>query len=186
MQKIGESAVIADWLEKELEKDRKSPFEIGEDHTSREHEKFAQLLAQKPGSARVFLNYNLRWCQTTLSEEEFRNLKVIWGENRTAIKNAQDILNGESSLLPAQKDHIQEIANNYEQYPERWVLNRRRKPGSGPFLQDGNHRAVATALRLLQGHGFSEKMVYIGYPSLDTFGYTGEVRRQIHLKAGSI
>lgn len=183
---MAEREVIADWVALELEKGHTEAFDIGHDVSNPDDEAFAQLLAQKPGSARIFFTRDLRWCRATLSERAFRDLRIIWDDNPTVMEVARGIRDGSGSLDADRVEHVRKMAADVDRCPDRWVLTRRRRPGSGPFVHDGNHRAVATAIRLLEGRGYREPTVYVGYPSVDPCGFTGALRRRYHLVTGVV
>lgn len=186
MRLVEQHEVVETWLRMELDKESKGTVDLGEQEVLDEYGALTQLLVQKPNCGQVFVEYELQWCSVTLTEAQFRRLRTIWGDELPVMEHAQKLLDGSSDLEEDRKAHIREFAEQPADAVGQLILNRRRRPGVGPLVQDGNHRAVGIALRMLRGEQYRAMAAYIGYPSLDCFGWTGRARARWHAYRGTL
>lgn len=186
MRLVEEQEVVETWLRMELDKESKGAVALGEEEVHEEYRALTQLLVQKPNCGQVFVEYDQQWCAVTLTEGQFRGLRTIWGDERTVMDHARALHNGTSELEADRKARIREFADQPADAFGGLILNRRPPLFSGPFVQDGNHRAVAIAFRMVQGDQYRETEAYIGYPSLDCFGWTGRARALWHSFRGTV
>lgn len=184
MEPVSEKKVVEEWLSLEVDKNGEVAVEI--DTEEEENEALARLFVHKPNSASVFTTFELQWYRHELSKEDFRALRVIWDGNKSSFEEAQAIEN-EQSTLPEEK--VKRIRMFARRFPINThgplIANRRRQFYTGPFLQDGNHRAVGLALHMLQGGEYVPQTAFVGYPTL-TIGWTGELRGYVHRVLGGI
>lgn len=186
MRLVEEQEVIETWLRMELDKESKAAVALGEDEVHEEYRTLTQLLVQKPNCGQVFVEYDLQWCVVRLTESQFQGLQTIWGDERTVMERAQALHSGSSDLEEDRKARIREFADRPVDATGQLILNRRPPLFSGPFVQDGNHRAVAIALRVVRGEQYPETAAYIGYPSLDCVGCTALARAWWHVYRDTI
>lgn len=191
MRLVEEQEVVETWLRMELDKESKSAVNLGEPEVYDEYRSLTQLLVQKPNCGQLFVEYNLQWCAVTLTESQLRSLRTIWGDERTVMDHARALHDayahgGSADLEDERKARIREFADRPAASTGRLILNRRPPLFSGPFVQDGNHRAVAMALRLVRGEQYSAIEAYIGYPALNCFNCTSRARALWHRYRGTV
>jgi hypothetical protein len=186
MRFVEEREVVAEWLSMELAKESKQAVELGEPEVREPYRELVQLLVQKPNCGQLFVDHELQWCATTLTQGQFRRLRSIWGDERLVMEHARAIRDGTSKLEAGRRARIRELADGPAEAIGRLILNRRKRPCSGPFVQDGNHRAVAIALRMVRGDEYPGTDAYVGYPSLDSYGWSGRARAAWHAFRGTL
>lgn len=181
---MDENEVVKEWLA--LEVDKNGPLDLELDADDEYHEDLARLSIHKPDSSHVFRKYDLKWYRHELSEEEFRTLRTIFDGHNHVIEVAQSIHKGHSSLSEETTKRVEMFA---DQFPTNdhgpLIINRRRWLGTGPFLQDGNHRALGLALHMVRGGDYIPQIAYIGYPTTIT-GVTRKLRGSFHQLLGRI
>lgn len=180
MRLVEQQAVVEAWLRMELDKGSKSAVPLGEPEVEDAYRSLTQLLVQKPNCAQVFVEYDLQWCRATLTERQFRTLRTIWTGEQPVMELARALDAERSELAGERQARIREFAANPDDVGGPLIVNRRPALCSGPFVQDGNHRAVANALRMVRGAQYSETPAYVGYPALDCFSCTSRVRALWH------
>lgn len=178
MQPVTEDEVVRQWLSLEAEKEGFQDVEV--DAIKEQNEAFARLLVNKPDSARVFQNFDLEWYRHELSEAEFRSLHSVWDGHESIFDTAREIAHDRSGLSAEIITRIKAISHRFpEEIDGPLIVTRRRWVGSGPFLQDGNHRATGLALHMLHGGEYVPQTAYVGYPTPIT-GISRTLRGTIH------
>lgn len=175
MRPVSRNKVVNEWLDLEKAKDSSDQFDI--DSNVQRCEDVARLLAHKPDAASILWKHDFKWYKHEITEDEFQALQTIW-EGRNIFDAAEAIKNSDSSLSEDKKEKIQSIAANdtIEDYGPLFVY-RRKNLRSGPFIADGNHRAVGTALQILNDCNFQPQTAYVGYPAK---AYTKQIRGRLH------
>ena len=175
LEPVSESEVIRYWLREELddaEDDSLDPDEPETEPALRE-----ELLERKPIASRAFGAKPADWYHADLSEAELRDLRVVVGPHdedwralseddrvesiARRIYDADDVakLNDET---PKDLREVVELAENIDpEGPESRLVV--LKEGDDPaYVVDGNHRAVAHALYLIEGGEFEGQEAYLG------------------------
>ncbi len=163
MKRVPRKQVVNAWLRLEQEKQSDKEFHI--DSTVEESKNIAQLLAHKPDAASIFWKYDFDWFYHEITARELRTLHTIW-EGNTIFDVARAIEEDRSSLSETRIEKIKSIASK-DTIEELGPLIIYRWKGlqTGPFLADGNHRAVALALRTFAKEDYTTQSVYVGYPA---------------------
>lgn len=163
------------WLGLEQEKQPGKEFHI--DSNVEECEKVARLLAHKPDAASIFWKYDFDWYHHEITARELQTLHTVW-EGNNIFDVARAIEQGHSSLSDDKIQKIKSIASkdSIENLGPLFIY-RRKGLRTGPFLADGNHRAVGLALRIINKEDYSLQSVYVGYP---VKAYTKYVRGYFH------
>lgn len=178
MEPVTQDEVIREWLSLEAEKEGFQDVDV--DANKRRNEEFARLLVNKPESARVFQTFDLEWYHHELTEAEFRSLRRIWDGHDLIFETAREIANDRSSLPADKIDRIRAISNLFpNEIDGPLIITRRRWIRSGPFLQDGNHRAIGLALHMLRDGDYVPQSAYVGYPTPIT-GIRRKIRGTFH------
>ena len=178
MRPVSEKEVVSEWLSLENQKGNSPDVSIEAD--KKHNENFARLLLHKPDSASLFRKFDLRWYRHELSEDEFQELQTIWEENRLIFDIARDIYNGESDLSTERIERIKRFAERLPQNTHGpLILNRRRWFGKGPYVTDGNHRAISLALHMFRGGDYIPQNAYVGYPT-PIIGFSRIIRGRFH------
>lgn len=175
MRSVSRNQVVNEWLE--LEQEKESSKEVDIDSNVPECDAVARLLTHKPDAASILWKHDLEWYEHEVTEEKFRTLRTVW-EGRNIFDAAQALQNDDNSLSEDKIEKIKSIAeNNSVEDLGPLFIYRCKKLRSGPFLADGNHRAVGIALQMLDGNNFRPQTAYVGYPAK---AYSKQIRGLLH------
>ncbi|MFC4357947.1 hypothetical protein ACFO0N_08295 [Halobium salinum] len=178
MERVSEGTVVRHWLALERAKhDRDLDGPPPDDVSDRAA--LDELLTFKPGAAAfVWRDAPVEWYRLDLTREEFDDLHVVPGPDGllwralaadgTVRGCAERIADGEADRLRAETrvdvPYVLErrrLLSERDEFREPLVLSTRR--GCVPrFVADGNHRAVALALALLDGRPYTPQPAYLG------------------------
>ena len=172
---VSPTDVMRYWLGEELDDDPDSdldPDELATEPTLRE-----ELLERKPIAGRVFASETAEWYDVELSAEELKNLRVVVGEHdedwraitdddriESVARRIMEVddLSEFDEATPKNLDKVVGLAEEFaDSRPEsRLVVV---KEGDDPaYVADGNHRAVAHVLYLLNGGEYEGHRAYLG------------------------
>ncbi|MGA9399302.1 hypothetical protein [Haladaptatus sp.] len=170
MTRVSQRTVLEKWLELE---DRKGNTPSVAPDSLTERELLDQLLRVKPGVASfIWREKPISWYRLTLSRGSFENLLVVDGPDDmlwkalspdgTILGGARRILNGDPAQLTAETgvdiDRILRFRRNPSDEPLVLVDRQNCRP---PRVADGNHRATARALELLETDTYDPVQVYL-------------------------
>ena len=170
MMRVPRRTVLEKWLELEGNK-RDTPSENLESLT--EDELLDRLLRVKPGAASfIWRETPISWHRLTLSRGSFERLRVVDGpENMlwkalspdgTILGGARRILDGDPDELAKQTGvDIGRIASFRENPSDEPLVLVDRRNCLPPRVADGNHRATARALTLLETGAYDPVQVYL-------------------------
>jgi hypothetical protein len=188
MTPVGQSTVVRYWLRAELAKPvatrrpspRRPPPTVGE---LSDREALDALLDRKPGAA-GFLAAAGRtvWHETTLTPARFRSLRLIdaprglgWrslAPDRCPFTAARRILDADPdglAAVDADVDHVRRLREELGDAAAPPLVVRTRRGRTPWVVVDGNHRAVARAIRVLEAEragepvaGLAPQAVYVG------------------------
>ncbi|SIR83668.1 hypothetical protein SAMN05421858_4063 [Haladaptatus litoreus] len=174
MTRVSQEHVIKRWLELET---RKSDVPSVDAESLTEREALDELLNAKPGAASfLWREAPIEWREVTLSRHAFERLRVIDGpENlswralspdETVLGAARNVSTGNPDDLTAKTGvdvrQVRSIAENPPDEPLVLVDRRNCRP---PRVMDGNYRATARALNLVETGTYDPVSAYVGVPS---------------------
>lgn len=172
MERVSQPTAVRYWLRQEQADAGSVDIETLDDD-----EALDRLLRLKPGAAAfVWRDAPVEWFELTLSRNAFLALHVVSGPEGLAWRalSPDDTVGGAAkridrepaeSLAEATGIDITKILALRDEFPgtsdDRLVLSTRR--GCVPWsVADGNHRAVAKALYLLEGGTYEPQLAYLG------------------------
>jgi hypothetical protein len=187
MERVSQATVLRHWLALERRKrdDERPPPEALDERTALD-----ELLEYKPGAADfVWRDAPVEWYRTTLDAETFDRLRVVGGPDGllwralsadgTVRGCAERIARGDPDRLAAETgvdiDHVLDLRDRKRDRDrdeggedvggtDPLVLSTRR--GCAPYrVADGNHRAVAVALAVLEGEAYTPMEAFVGVGS---------------------
>lgn len=176
MRCVSRNEVVTQWLEMELKKDANENFDISSN--IQECEDVARLLVHKPDAASIFWKHDFKWYRHQISEDEFQTLNTVW-DGISVFEAAENIKEGTSTLSEDKQEKIESIAENSIDDRGPWIIYRSKGFWSDASVADGNHRAVATALQIIQGEKYQPQTTYVGYPSRGLSKYVRGVFHQL-------
>jgi hypothetical protein len=170
MHRVTQAEVLREWLRVERSHPDVEWFAV--DSLS-EREALDELLDRKPGAAAfVWRDAPVTWYETTLDRAAFADLRLVEGPadlgwrdlspDGTVRGAADRIASGDPERLTAETGVDAETVLDFvdEMPAGPFVLSTRE--GCVPrYVADGNHRAVALALRMRSGD-FSPQRAYLG------------------------
>lgn len=176
MERVSQATVLRRWLAAEREKVGADPDGVA---ALSGREALDCLLDRKPGAASfVWRDAPVTWYRTTLSRPEFEALHLVEGPpglgwralspDGTVLGAARHIAAGDPAALAADTgvDMAAVLAARAAGPPREPPLVLSTREGCVPrHVADGNHRAVATALDLLDGDGYEPRPAYLGVGS---------------------
>lgn len=170
MCRVSQLEVLREWLRVERSHPEVDWFRI--DSLS-EREALDELLDRKPGAAAfVWRDAPVKWYETTLDREDFISLRLVEGPANLrwralspdgTVRGAADrIARGNPDELAAETDvDVRIVLEFVEEMPEGPLVVSTREGCVPRFVADGNHRAVAHALRMRSGE-FTPQRAYLG------------------------
>lgn len=172
MRRVPQDEVLREWLRVERSKPDADWFPI--DSLS-EREALDELLDRKPGAAAfVWRDAPVRWYETALDREQVEGLQVVEGPPNLrwralspdgTVRGAADrIARGDPDALAAETGvDVETVVDFVDEMPEGPLVVSTREGCVPRYLADGNHRAVALALRGRSEAGeFSPPRAYLG------------------------
>ena len=172
MRRVPQDEVLREWLRVERSKPDADWFPI--DSLS-EREALDELLDRKPGAAAfVWRDAPVRWYETALDREQVEGLQVVEGPPNLrwralspdgTVRGAADrIARGDPDALAAETGvDVETVVDFVDEMPEGPLVVSTREGCVPRYLADGNHRAVALALRVRSEAGeFSPPRAYLG------------------------
>jgi hypothetical protein len=173
-KRVTETEVVKHWLAVEREKTGADADDLD---TLSHRAALDELLRYKPGAAAfLWRDRPIEWSQTTLSRTEFERLRLIDGPegllwdalspDGTVMGAARRVERVDTAALASETGidvgRILDVADALaDGSVSPLVLTKRRGRGP-PRVADGNHRAVAIALRLLRTAEYRPQMAYLG------------------------
>jgi hypothetical protein len=174
-ERVAEERVVKHWLT--VERHTAGNDSAGLDAMN-SREALDGLLKRKPGAAAFLWRARpVEWYYTTLSRTEFERLRVIDGPtglgwralspDDTVLGAAKRIEREDPAPLMTQTgvdiERVCRLADALAAGDELPALVLTKRRGSGPpRIADGNHRASAAALHLLQTGEYRPQRVYLG------------------------
>lgn len=170
MDRVSQDVAVRAWLAREFAKEG-VPCDV---ESIDEEEALRLLVDYKPGASRfIWRGQPPYWYRTVLDREAFTGLSVIprsawtrFSPDETVVGVARRMLDADIAVLTDETTidlhGIAALADRLPN-PERMgdlILLQRRKPGP-VCVMDGNHRATATAFRLLQSGTYEGQRAYI-------------------------
>lgn len=173
MHRVSQRTVLQEWLgmERQCSGEEQSSVE-----SLSEREALDELLDRNPGSAAfVWRDAPVEWYALTLDRDSFTRLQVVQGPTNlrwrdlspdgTVVGAAGRIARGDPDALTAETGVDVEKVLRFRERPPGGPLVLSTRRGCVPrYVADGNHRAVALALRLRSGE-FSPPRAYLGVGS---------------------
>jgi hypothetical protein len=186
MHRVAQAEVLREWLRVERSHPDADWFPV--DPLS-ETEALDELLDRKPGAAAfVWRDAPVRWYETTVDREALADLRLVEGPpnlrwrdlspDGTVRGAAERIAHGDPEELTAETGvDVQLVRNFVEEMPEGPLVLSTREGCVPRYVADGNHRAVALALRACSGREDS--------PGVGTDGLSGVEPKRAYLGVGS-
>jgi len=170
MRRVSQLEVLRAWLRVERSHPDADWFRI--DSLS-EREALDELLDRKPGAAAfVWRDAPVKWYETTLDREEFTDLRLVEGPANLrwrdlspdgTVRGAADRIarEGPEELAAETGVDVPTVLEFVEEMPEGPLVVSTREGCVPRFVADGNHRAVAHALRMRSAE-FTPQRAYLG------------------------
>ena len=170
MRRVSQVEVLREWLRVERSHPEVDWFPI---ESLSEREALDELLDRKPGAAAfVWRDAPVEWYETRLDREEFADLRLVEGPQRlgwralspegTICGAADRIASEEPAELAAETDvDVETVLDFVGEMPEGPLVVSTREGCVPRFVADGNHRAVAHALRM-RSEEFTPPRAYLG------------------------
>ena len=170
MTRVSQRTVLEKWLELEGRKSNTPSVDL---ESLTERELLDQLLRVKPSVASfIWREKPISWHRLTLSRGSFESLRVVDGPDdmlwkalspdETILGGARRILDDDADELARKTgvdiDRIRSFRENPSDEPLVLVNRRNCLP---PRVADGNHRATARALSLLETGNYDPVRVYL-------------------------
>lgn len=195
MHRVAQLEVLREWLRVERSHPDADWFPV--DPLS-EGEALDELLDRNPGAAAfVWRDAPVRWYETTVTREDLTDLRLVEGPpnlrwrdlspDGTVWAAAERIARGDSEELADETGvDVPTVVEFVEEMPEGPLVLSTREGCVPRYVADGNHRAVALALRARSGE-FEPQRAYLGVganpvarPLLERL--CGAVRRLVNTK----
>ncbi|WP_266080517.1 hypothetical protein [Haladaptatus caseinilyticus] len=174
MTRVSQEYVLKRWLELEVQKPDVPTMDVS---SLSEQEALDELLNAKPGAASfVWRKAPIEWRRLTLSRDAFEGLRVIDGPETlswralspddTILGAARRISAGDIAILESETGvdvrRVRAFSENPSDDPLVLIDHRDCLP---PRVADGNYRATARALRMLELGSYDTVRAYLGVPS---------------------
>lgn len=173
MDPVSQSEVVRHWLRAEAEKSTTDDLDVD----ALDDEALNVLLRQKPGAAAfIWRDAPIDWYRVELSRREFAGLHVVEGPEHlywralspdNTIRGAAERIASEDPepLGEATGVDVSKVLTLRDEMPgvadREFVLSTRQ--GCSPWtIADGNYRAVAKALYLLEDGEYTPQPAYLG------------------------
>ena len=173
MHRVSQVEVLREWLRVERAHPEVEWFPI--DSLS-ERAALDELLDRKPGAAAfVWRDAPVTWYETTLDRADFAELRLVEGPpdlrwrdlspDGTVHGAADRIASEEPEKLAAETGvDVRQVLDFADEMPAGPLVVSTREGCVPRYVADGNHRAVALALRMRSGE-FSPQRAYLGVGS---------------------
>ncbi|WP_128477469.1 hypothetical protein [Halorussus pelagicus] len=170
MHRVAQVEVLREWLRVERSHPDAEWFPI--DSLS-EREALDELLDRKPGAAAfVWRDAPVTWYETTLDRADFADLRVVAGPANLrwrdlspdgTVRSAADrIASEDPEKLTAETGvDVETVLDFVDEMPQGPLVVSTREGCVPRYVADGNHRAVALALRMRSGE-FAPQRAYLG------------------------
>ena len=173
-KRVTETEVVKHWLAVEREKTGADAADLG---TLSHRAALDELLRYKPGAAAfLWRERPVEWSQITLSRPEFERLRLIDGPegllwdalspDGTVMGAARRIEQADAATLASETgvdvERILDVADTLADGSATPLVLTKRRGRGPPRVADGNHRAIATALRLLRTDEYRPQVAYLG------------------------
>ncbi|UPV98878.1 hypothetical protein M0R88_10070 [Halorussus gelatinilyticus] len=170
MHRVSQVEVLREWLRVERSHPDVEWFPI--DSLS-ERAALDELLDRKPGAAAfVWRDAPVTWYETTLDRADFAELRVVEGPTDLrwrdlspdgTIRGAADrVASEDPEKLSAETGvDVETVLEFVDEMPDGPLVVSTREGCVPRYVADGNHRAVALALRIRSGE-FSPQRAYLG------------------------
>lgn len=168
-QSISQREVVREWLRME---DRRGARDASAVESLSDREALDELLDRKPGAATFVWRENPTWYELSLDRETFERLHVVEGpENlrwralspdRTVLGAARRIIGGDPDELAAETGvDVRKVLRFRDRPPGGPLVLSTRRGCSPVTVADGNHRAVARALDVLEDDSYRPQRAYL-------------------------
>lgn len=186
MDTISEKQVIQHWIRSNAQEER----EKGNSSIKSRDELLDDLQKQQGGPTTIFDKHNIQWYKRELTEEEFRELRIVKGppdkdwrlftEDSSSTPSAELIakeissIDNASTLDSRLQEKIDKVRNirtsikNGGQIEPLIILEENNR--DLPWIADGNHRAVAILLHLMETGEYKSPLVFYGIETKGFFG----------------
>lgn len=175
MGRVPQTEVIRYWLDDETDQDTA--------HLETEEELYQELRRHQGGPTSIFKNHEIEWELIELPENEFRNLRIVKGppdnDWRTflpddrgpaprlaAIARRIRTVDRPEGLPEDAASKVPKVRDLQDAYQSGSRLGRlillQEASWSVPWIADGNHRAAAIMLALLDGASYRPQEAYLG------------------------
>lgn len=153
--------------------------------TSSRDKSLQDLQSRQRGPTSIFENYSIDWSYTQLSETEFRNLRIVKGpsdkdwrllapESNSQIPMLETVAKEVKSktvneIAEPIRDKVEkvrdlvEVVRKGDEFEPIIILQERNQ--KYPWIADGNHRAVAKYIYLLETGEYNGQEAYFGKES---------------------
>ncbi|ODR79310.1 hypothetical protein BG842_09805 [Haladaptatus sp. W1] len=170
MTRVSQATVLRHWLELEQRKPNAPSADLG---ALSERELLDRLLHLKPGVASfIWREKPISWYRLTLSRRSFERLRVADGPDdlswralspdETILGAARRVAGGDPDALAAETGvDISRVLSFRENPPDEPLVAVDRRDCRPPRVVDGNHRATARALRLVEIGTYDPVRVYL-------------------------
>ncbi|PSP55320.1 hypothetical protein BRC82_06100 [Halobacteriales archaeon QS_1_67_19] len=170
MHRVPQRSVLKEWLRVERRHPDNEWFPI---EPLSEREVLDELLDRNPGAAAfVWRDAPIEWYETALDREAFADLRVVEGPARlrwralspdgTVLGAAGRIARGDPDALAAETGvDVRKVLEFRAEPPDEPLVLATRRGCVPRFVADGNHRAAALGLALLDGE-FEPPRAYLG------------------------
>lgn len=170
---VCEREVLRYWLKMEL-----SESEQDVDEIKLKKGLYERLRSEQSGPTSIFEDNKIIWRYTELSEQQFRKLRIVKGPPDTDWRliasdqrletAAQHIRDAESpdefgTSVEDKIPKVQDMVEHYQKGESMGHLILLKEGLQTPWIADGNHRAAAKMIHLLEGGDFQPQGVYLGY-----------------------
>ncbi|WP_227377076.1 hypothetical protein [Haladaptatus halobius] len=170
MTRVSQDTVLEHWLELERRKADTPSFDT---ESLSEREMIDRLLRLKPGAASfVWRDAPIEWHRLTLSRRAFERLRVVAGPDEllwralspdgTILGAARRIQDGDPDDLTAETGvAVGRILSIRDDPPDEPIVLVDRRDCAPPRVADGNYRATARALTLLETDEYDPVRAYL-------------------------
>ena len=171
MQRVSQATVLKHWLRLECHKPEGPAVAV---ESLSERAALDRLLQQKPGAAAfVWRDGPVRWYRTTLARAEFEQLRVVEGPedllwralspDGTVLGAARRIAREDADDLAAATGvDVDRVQRFRDDPPDEPLVLARREGCAPPRVADGNYRAAARALALVETGEYDPVRTYLG------------------------
>ncbi|WP_458187236.1 hypothetical protein [Haladaptatus sp. NG-WS-4] len=170
MTRVSQQTVLEHWLELECRKATTPSFDV---ESLSERETLDRLLRLKPGAAAfVWREAPIEWRRVTLSRRAFERLRVVAGPDGlhwralspdgTILGAARRIRDGDPDELTAETGvDVDRVLSLRESRPDEPLVLVDRWNCHPPQVADGNYRATARAVKLLETDEYEPACAYL-------------------------